>query len=271
MTALFSIQVNHEYFQWEADPGISIKPTKESLSLIRKYGFLTGTSGGKFKLYTGWNDEQLAERMNYLARVAATDYIELQLTASNSDFYNYTDFPVDFTGRWQYSSQSEISHSQDNVITLKNTTRENGDFPEFACVKIYFHDIIQKKSNYSIKLSSRKTRWEYYIVNTSKVELESPEISVIKKVGFSKEEEVILKNGQTAIPFLMKNQVLPLTSKVEYVFDLTDTKKSNSILSGSSEKRKIIVKGLPNPSPAELKIVPMEEGYDVSSPMYVYI
>lgn len=271
MTEIFSIEVSHQYFGWKGNSGLKILPTDPTLKLFQKFGFNINYQSSSVRIFSSKNRVENQDYLKYIERVFEGNCFEFKLISEDTNFYNYTEITLEGLGSFNYNSSSSSNTKLQDSTILNFIGLEKGDIQEFAKVQINFNDLAGETKRFLIKLNSMKSRWEYYLINSSGLKLESPFISQIGDKTFQKKGKKKIENNQNAILFKLEGEPIPLTRKVKYRFNLLDQLGHSTSVLGKKNNDMVIFKGLPNPKPSELKIVSNKIGIDISSPMYIYI
>ena len=142
---------------------------------------------------------------------------------------------------------------------------------------IYFDDILKCKNekycgNFEIHFNARATQWQYYIVNKNKALLNHPAVVGKMDIKFEGPENMVMETGEQCILFSSGSQLIPLSEKPVYSFDLVNKVK---VVADKSGKKiftpRVVFKGLPIPDPKNMKNIVGVLNNIITSPMYVYI
>ncbi|WP_299114031.1 hypothetical protein [uncultured Winogradskyella sp.] len=271
---IFGIQFLHSYFNKSICDCLAYSPSEETKKLMERYRMGIDKNINGFKLFVN-TQFSLIDILTYIKDKANTTYLDFDIRTNNSKFYFFTDFPIDWTGYVLYNSQIISNQDQDGTIKLQGELSENTDTSILAKLRIYIDDIITLKKSrdiieYDIIFQSRATQWQYYIINKSKIVFNDPSIFGKSDIQFEVAKNVTIQNGQDALLFSSGKNLLPLSQKPKYKFDLVNSK---SMPNNSKKKStyKPIFSGLPNPDPARIGTERVNDKNLVISPMYVYV
>ncbi|NHN24935.1 hypothetical protein FIA58_004520 [Flavobacterium jejuense] len=264
---LFSLHVFHDYFKEGICSSFIFQPNSATMNLIKRYGFKRNIVTNGFDFYTNTNGSSI-EYLNYIATNSQQAYFEFDLILTDPNFMDYTAIPIDWIGQLSFSSSKMKVKNEKRVLT---TTYSSGSsVAQIGSLKVYFKDlIVLLKSNipcqYLITFESRATQWRYYIINSSKIKLNNPSLNSKNPITFEEPTTVTIPNGKEALLFSSGKNFLKISEVSTYKFDLVDQLNTTNLT------KKIIFKGLPNPSPKNIGLE-IEDGKKfITSPIYVYI
>lgn len=169
-------------------------------------------------------------------------------------FAFYTEQPLDWVGTRMYDSANA-----DGANVLTETLGALGNPPVAGQIKIRLSDLGEEWKTYSICFAARSTQWQYYIINRTSMEMESP---VIEGGNFTGPEKVVTEGGEAALFFSSGSELISLCRRPQVRFDLVDGNRPGS---------RVIRKGLPVPDPGWTRKVNIEGQITACSPMYVYV
>ncbi len=270
---MFQVNVSHSYFQQGLFGSLQCDFGESFMALAKKYRLKIDTRPSGFVIFSTY--ENVAQFFQYITNTTGLTYIELALFTTDSNFYNYTAFPLDFQGMLQYSSDfDENVHTEDALLLAQKLVGSTSQ-SSIATIKIHFDDILNELERsgvvrYKIEMQARATQWQYFIMNRSKIQLISPEILGASEISFSGPSEVTLENGENALLFSTKDQYIKLSEIPKYQFNLVSETKF-SLKNQQPKKTKIVFNGLPNPSPERITIKTMDAKTFATSPMYIYV
>lgn len=271
---IFDIQFSHTYFKNNICDCLTYSPGKKTEQMIKQYQMKIDTNNNGFKCYAN-TKFSLTEFINYIKQTTDITYFDFEISTSNSKFYFFTDFPINWTGQVLYNSHSISDISEEDGMELKGTLSKNENTTSLANLKIYFDDLLKFKETgsgiqYKVNFQSRSTQWQYYIINKSAISFKEPVISGKSEIQFEAPKNVTIQNGQEALLFSSGDTLIPLSQIPKYKFDLINSKSlSNNSIKPTTYKP--IFSGLPNPDPARIGIEVMNDKNLVTSPMYVYV
>ena len=270
----FSLHVFHDFFENNDCNCISYELGPNSKTLKKRFGVKMVPSNNGFTLLIN-SKTDISTFINYLKTVTSNHYFDFIATTDYSEFYAFTDFPIDFKGALLLDSQNSVKGENGEIelsIDYNSSIRDNSLFK----LSIHFDDIVTylktyNKVDFLVKFNSRPTQWQYYIINRSNSAINNLEIVGKTNISFSKKDNVILQNGEKAL-LLYSNKDLQLSEVPNNKFDLTSTSSITIDTSLKSiNKTKTIISGLPNPIPKKLSIETINNKKKVVSPMYIYV
>jgi hypothetical protein len=235
---------------------------------MRSYGLILRHTNDGFEVYTS-SDQSLETHLNYITQVSGQTAFEFVGITTDPNFYNFTELPINEIGVLKYVSNATVANTSNSSIQLQETFVKQASTENTIKITIQFDDLInlqktQDRIQFHIQLQARETQWNYYIVNNSNQEYYQLEIqSSDENIQFSGSTAVTLQNGQNALLFSSQTTKIPLKNEVTYKFDLISTKKTIA-----GERKEIVVKGLPIPSPQNLQV---QDDLTIASLVYVYI
>jgi hypothetical protein len=236
-------------------------PSAATCQMMNSFGLCQRLVGGGFELYG-----KSGVSLDYISRVSGINCFEFEIRNTDPDFYVFTDLPVDQLGQLLYSSGSAVS-ADNGSATLIPVFVPHQAVPVFGRLQIFFDilggaDSIQFKINYQ----ARATEWQYYIINSSQMALESLAISGSDGISFNGPQQAVLPNGQQALLFSSGNFMLSMSEKPKYKFNLMN--KSGDSEGSTALSAAAIYMGLPG---ADRSRITVSKNNHVSSPIYVYI
>lgn len=270
-TRIFSLAAYHTYFENDICTCLQFTPDGTTTVLLERYGFKMreGINGFDF-FFNGTGSP--AGILNYVAKVTGQNYFEFTITSTNEAFLLFTDLSVDWLGQIEFNSASPSNQTTNGTIVLSEILSPCALASDPGVVRIYFADILSGNCPaFEIRLNARSTQWQYYIVNKSALELDSPAISGKPATGFTGPENVTIPTGQSAMLF-SSGDLLPLSEVPKYKFDLVNNSAAANPSSAQIKTNgKVIFKGLPNPDPGNVGIVMINGQKKTASPIYVYV
>jgi hypothetical protein len=265
---LFDLQVKHHYFESGDCEGLIFSGLGKTLALIKNYSFKIVSSTAGFTFYAN-SDFSNKDFLTYIESVSGATSFEFSATTLNTNFYRFTDLPVNELGLLVYDSDNGIVDDKESIL-LKEGFEQRTNVNKLFKLSVNFKDIIKSNKNsslhYEIQFKPRSSQWKYNIINNSKQLIDGLSIKTSSNIRFNSGEKIILKNGQEATCFSSKGNMIPLSESPQYEFDLetTTTKLGNN-------RTKTIFKGLPYPNPSQIEINQMDGKELISSLIYVYI
>ena len=266
-TSLFRVAIAHTYYTSGMCECLMYKANSDTQAWMQTYGLILKSTTNGFEVYTATN-QPIENYLNYIKQVSKTTGFTFVGTATDSNFYNFTELPINQLGVLSYSSTNTQNDAEAESIQLMETFVTATTAQEAISITITFDDVLEllKVGNnvqFSIQLNARETQWNYYVINNSNQEFKQLEIQSDNEIQFSDSTAVTLQNGQNALLFSSETTKIPLKNSVQYNFNLINTKTT---LSG--ERTEIIINGLPIPNPQNLQV---QKDHTIASLIYVYI
>jgi len=259
---LFQIGLFHTYFEnGFAENAMDLLIGNHTKTLFEKYGFIMQNKDGVFSLYHS-HEGSLTDFLNEIEVATNSNFFEFKMVVKDSLFYNYTELSLDEQSTYLYESDNyRISEILEDVILEPTEIPADTHFGE---IMIYFKDIVASTLDvprFDILFKARATRWDYYIINTRDMNLETLSIETNEDFQFLGPEQVTIANGQGALKLTSGHILLPLGSKSKYTFNLI------TIYNGDQKS----VIGLPHANPDNLQTYQENGIIKFSSPIYIYI
>ncbi|MBW2937637.1 hypothetical protein KXJ69_05935 [Aureisphaera sp. CAU 1614] len=259
---LFQIGLFHTYFEsGSSENAIDLIIENQTQRLFERYGFVLQKKDSVFFLYHT-HEGSLSDYLNEIEVASNRNFFEFKMVVKDDSFFGYTELPVDKQFTYLYESDNyRNSEILEDVILEPTETPANTHFGE---IKIYFKDIVASTlvvPRFDIQFKARATRWDYYIINTRDMNLETLSIETNEDFQFLGPEQVTIANGQGALKLTSGHILLPLSSKSKYTFNLI------TIYNGDQKS----VIGLPHANPDNLQTYQENGIIKFSSPMYIYI
>lgn len=273
-TLLFSVLVEHDYFNKSACTCLSINPGGATQQIFDRYGIKCIQEHNEHKFYIK-SVASIDDYLDHITKVSHQTGFEFEMLPQISNFNIITELPVDWNGTITYHTKDPSNVSKPDSITLAANFDSTTESIACARLIIYFEDLLKQLgtsngANFLIKYESRATRWNYYIINRNAVSLDNPKISGRDDVAFEGPTNTTLENGQEALKFTTGDQFLPMSETPVYKFKLIN-ENSNAAKTLNRPSGKLIMDGLPNPSPQRISIEKNAEKSIASSDMYVYV
>lgn len=269
-TRIFGLAVYHTYFTNDICTCLEFTPDGPTSLVLERYGFKMrqGVNGFDF-FFNGTGSA--SGILDYVGRITGQNYFEFNITSTNEAFLLFTDLSVDWLGQLEFISNSPSNQSVNGAIVLGEILSPAALVSDPGVLRIYFADILANNyPSYEIRLNTRSTQWQYYIVNRSEAVLDHPAISGKPAAGFTGPENVTIPTGQQAMLF-SSGDLLPLSEVPKYKFDLVNNSATENPSSSQKKSGKVIFKGLPNPDPGNVGIVMINGQKQTASPIYVYV
>jgi hypothetical protein len=272
---LFSLNIIHTYFENSICNSLSIKVNDSTKKLMSRFGFKTKMTHNVFQFYTN-GQRNIGDYLSYITHVTQQDFFEFEIFNTNNSFNLLTDFPIDWMGLIEYSSDSELNVNNVNSIGLNPVFVTSVSTNALGKIRIYFKDIL--KSNlagsqvvYEIKFNARNTQWQYFIINKSNAILSNPVISNKSDIVFEGPVHIDFQTGEKALMFTSGDILLPMSQIPNYKFDLINKVVSPNADDQNLSKSVLVFKSLPIPNPKNFEVIIQDGNSVICSPMYVYL
>lgn len=271
---VFRLQVSHTYFQDGICKCLMYHPKAATKKIMKRFGFILKITNDGFAFYINTN-KSISEVLNYIKRISDYSSFDFSLETTDSNFYNFTELPIDRSISLIYDSHSEKNISvSDNVILVPIDSEEYSS-NAIGSVRIHFNDIlnihkVKSVTDFQIKFESRATQWAYHIINTTKRNFDDLSIQGRSGIQFNGPSMVTTPNNEPAFLFA-SDQSIALHETPKHVFNLIQVLKTSATEKNKTMMSQKIFSGLPNPSPNNLGITKQSNKKVISSPMYVYI
>jgi len=265
---VLQLDVFHSYFKDGKVRHLEFKPSAETQQVFTKYGILLRNEVSAFKLYSS-KEGGVEDLLGYILNNTETESFDFTISTSDTNFYNYTELPLNWVGQMDYSNDADENTQNENALILKSSASEKMATAFFGTVKIDLKKLKSQLSNgevnYEIHFEARKTQWNYLIIASK--EMEGLSITSKTDLSFEGPTEVVLQNGSKALKFTSGNVLIPLKEDAQLRLDLVQKLE----LPGGGETTEIILSGLPNAGPERIGILEIEGSQVASSEMYIYI
>jgi len=263
-TKILSIIVSHSYFENSDDQILIFKPKAVTQELLIRYSLKLLRTHNGLQIYAP-NQKPINVLLDDITQSSEITFLGFNIIAKDSNFYNYTELPLDITGVLFYSSDDELNQFDSESITLNPRIVDDPKEGILGELKISFN-AIKKTLNknfqldFAIRFNARSTLWQYYIRDNSRLHDENMLVKSSSDIPFSDPIEVDLANGRKAL--LITSEVpIPLSYIPKLKFTLIKSKNGNNI----------ILKELPNPNPKHILLTEIDGEKAVCSPIYFYI
>ena len=256
---VFSLDLTHSYFKNNIDAIFTLTPSTATQTLIDQYNFKLIQNKNSFQFYANTNNS-ISDLLNYISQTIDTNSFTFDITINNSEFYLFTELPINFIGKLMYSSNDSLNKIEGETIILQQRLTQEAIQGNAGSIKLLFSDLQNiTPTNFKISFEARATIWQYYIINKSRLNIDNLQIRSNSNIQFSESKKVTLPNDEEALVFTSKS-LITLSNTPQHKFDL---------ITGSNEKT--IFSGLPIPNPAQLMSSQNQEDLKLYSPIYVYI
>jgi len=273
---VFSLEVFHSFFEEGKCNCLVFNPSPATLKMLNKSGFLQKNKLNGFEMYFQ-SDTTLSQTLGYLNSVSGSrNFFEFEIVNKNPDFYFFTELPVNWLGQLVYNSQTGAVVQEEGGVQLDPEFLKQESRPRFGTLRIYFETILNSgiETNvtaFRIVYQARATRWNYYIVNQSSLQLSNPGIFGKSGINFEGPKTTTIQTGQSALLFSSGEELLPLSERPKFKFDLVNRAEPGNGKNAKSTPAATVFKGLPNPDPGCIGIEQINGKKLVTSPIYVYI
>ena len=267
-TTICQLQVFHTYYENNICNGLLYQATPNTQDIFKRYGFTMIPEINGFRLLSSQN-QPISQLLNYISSIASIHSFEFEVQPTDQNFFLFTqNIPVTELGTLSFNSNN--TNTTENTLSLTPQFIPKTESNSAINISIQFQDLIKLNNqdqnvNYTIHLKARNTQWSYYIINQNKHYFSNLSIQSNSDIQFDKKTNVKLPNGQKAILFSSKSYSIPLSKIPKHQFDLVD-KQSTKL-----KKTITVFKGLPTPTPDNIKLDQSKETTLVSSLMYVYV
>ncbi|AKP52083.1 hypothetical protein [Cyclobacterium amurskyense] len=243
---VFKIDVNHAYFNGGEEPDLFFNPSVSSNQSFKRLNFVVNGRKGGMDLFAR-SPFPLVDYLKTIVLETGIEFFDFDILSKDTSFTTYTDFPIDGLGLLKYSSDDKLNHTENEMTVLHPIFESDLYASAIGMVRVSLKDLIAtldagRSVHFNINFNSRSIQWQYHIINYRGLPLTDISIASDSGIHFSGPTEVVLENNQTAQQF-DSNVLIPFRQNPEHSFDL--------LMGG-----KIIVKGLPSPSP--LGVYPLE-------------
>ena len=265
----FNVDVSHSYFEHNICNCLRYSHGPVTRALARRFDLRIRKRVSGFGFYINTR-ASLSSFLQYAAVATGQTYFDFEISASNPAFSFFTESPAGWLGRLVYDSNSGLNIHSGNIVQLVPEHVAGANAPNVGLLRVHFADMINNGSmQFTISYSARTTQWQYFIINSSAVQLQNPSVSGKTGISFTGPENVTMETGQQAILFTSGEKLLPLAEVPKYKFNLVNNSASNGGQPASSTQ--VIFRGLPNPDPERIGTAMIGEAVRVVSPMYVYV
>ena len=252
MFPLFQLRLQHGFFKDKQWNNAQLFADDETLSLIKHYQWQLVQQRNVWSLYS----HAITGRETFLHNLSHfvdTQPLRFWLCQPLTNFVTFTELPLNWQGLLFFSS-SNIVQARDGVPMLQWTTVPHRKAPNNAIGLIQFsiNDLLTH-SSYQVQLNTRKTYWEYRLVQRDQVRLQQPEI--IHANGeqvFTKPEKFITESGEIAWRSTSGQQQLPMQQVPNTIFTLVD----NQLVDVHADRsvKRTVLNALPTPRTDQIHI-----------------
>lgn len=263
---VFRLRVFHSYFEQNICDCLRFDNGPITSKLANRFGLMKRDLINGFDLYIN-SAAAFPDMLRHISTTTGTSCFDFDIKTIEPAFYHFTELPAQWLGRLMYDSRSGSNMPAEGNIRLDPTFSTDGGMQGLGNLTVHFDDIA-KSPNFNISYAARSTQWQYYVINRSDVQLDSPAISGKAGIAFDGPKSMLLDNGQQAMLFTSGNKLIPLSRVPKYKFDLVN---DQGVAGQRSSRPKVIFRGLPNPGPSWTGMGTSGENTVVVSPMYVYV
>ncbi|NQY29144.1 MAG: hypothetical protein HRT69_06700 [Flavobacteriaceae bacterium] len=272
---IFQVKVLHSYFNDNVCSCLDFVPSDSTMKMMQRFGLILRSQIDGFSFYCSTKDS-LINYLNYIEKV--TNEISFNFNVHSKDIYFnlITDLPTNWLGTISFNSENKTNTFSKKGRELKGVFLKKDYTGSLARLEINFKDIVQltqqnSVAEFVIKFKSRATQWQYYIINRSSVKLDNPKISSKTDMSFEGPFKTTIATGEEALLFTSGDHLIPLAESPNYKFSLINEAIKDDNSQNKRTSSKVILNGLPNPTPERIGFKVDTITKLVSSPMYVYI
>ena len=273
ISLLFQIEFRHDYYSDGRFQDITVTADKDTQTLIDRYQLITRLENSVFSCYAT-NNSPPGDFLRYLSELYHNKPFIFHLNSSMRDFNIITDLPLDWSGQIILNNDNVVKDEKDN-IELKQvlSTRMVHDDNRISVIRLFPGEIFSGNdgnNKYLVKFVSRKTRWQYFVINRSQIKLNQPEITNENNVVFFRRDNALTPTGENALRFDSGDFVFPIRQAPVEQFDLVDSIETSS---GENAQRieNVLIKGLPTPKNNQINVAAVKGEQRVYSDVYVYL
>jgi len=269
---IFRVDIKHSFFTEGNCNCFDVALSKSTRLLTQQYGFKFEYTNGSIVCYSSESTNSVA-LLKYL-KTKAVSFFDIKVGVTDDNFFNYTELPLNWLGVLCYDSEFEKNISEHQYAILTPEYRDSSDLQYLLTIRIHFDTLLnscnhkEHRSEFRIEFKSRKSIWEYFVVDRTSVVSKETEIISESDVTFNK-SAVMLFNGQLATKFA-SDTTIKLSQSPKYQFRLVNINSKTTGLNGEPNTD-IIVPCLPSPSTSTINIMDFKGKKTVTSPMYIYV
>ena len=284
MFPIFNLTLHHSFFAHNRWLNTSLIPDNDTAQLLKRYQLQMIRQDNTWGL-CGYAITGRDAFLNNLLNQLQDQPLFFWLSQPLENFVVFTDLPLNWQGLMAFDtdaadvSETEQSNANPGAVQLSWQQQAFTPSPQgtVACFRFYLDDLLAN-DQYQIQLNSRKTRWEFNLIQRSQTRLHDPEIisASASNYGtsnsdpgiFSKPEKYMTKDGETAWFSDSGTNLLPLLQEPDVILKLVDHQVTD-VHQGKTVTRNII-NALPTPRMDQLQ-KPADGSTEASSKMYVYV
>ena len=265
----FSIAIQHDYFENGKSQSLRLEPDSETKKIFQQHNMLVNQVENRLEVYYD-SKMTLKEQLVYLNETAKIEKFTFDMTSSDSQFYNYTDLPIEWYGAIQYSNTDIKADDTGQMLNPVYGQPHSSQF--IGHIELDLKTLITRLDstesiNYRVDFESRAVQWVYYFINVNNLRFENPAIQTNDGVSFHQMEDALLPNNQPAIVFSSTQELIKLKAVPSQLYSLVGT-VTNAM---GQKKEKVIFKHLPVGNASQINIVLVNDKQVISTPQYVYI
>lgn len=161
---VFSLHVTHSYFKNNIDAIFTLTPNTATQTLMDQYNFKLIQSENSFQFYANTNNS-INDLLSYISQKNDTNSFSFNITINNSEFYLFTELPINFIGKLMYSSNDSLNKIEGETIILQQRFTQEAIQDNSGSIKLHFSDLQNTTpTNFKISFEASATIWQYYII-----------------------------------------------------------------------------------------------------------
>ena len=241
-------------------------------ALLPRFDFIMNPADDGFEFYLN-SKTPVHEYLRYVGRVSESDFFEFNVIPKDPNFFNFTDFPIDHVGYYQFDSS--FTNLKDTIRLMTPFFIDDSEWSRAAHIKIQFDDILQQQNleqnllNFHIKFEARPSQWQYYIIPGTHKKLNSPFIESDSEIEFEPAKKIKMYNDENAFLLTSGNTLINLSEKPEHRFTLIDSANAELTNTREGQSKKITI--LPSANANYFEIISIDNHKQWASPIYVYL
>jgi len=272
---VFRVRVFHSYFEHNICNCLRFKPSPQTAQLQKRFGFNTRYEVNGFDFFADTNTS-LTSLLQYINKATNQASFDFEIESINGAFPNFTEMPSGWLGQMRYDSKSAANYFEGDLLNLATDFGKQPATAITGTLSLQFDDILKYTTgkgyaDFCIRLTARKTQWQYFVINKSDVQFTQPVIKDNGSIEFNGPEKVTIPSGQEALLFSSGANLLQLSRTPQYKFALVDRTAAGPTDAVKRSAERVLFKGLPQPDPSKINLVTINGSQQFSSPMYVFI
>ncbi|MFT5654873.1 MAG: hypothetical protein ACI9XU_000587 [Arenicella sp.] len=267
---LFSISLFHQYYDNGRFQNFSIVANEQTQNTLDRYQLIAKLEQGVYSIYY-FGNEKFSEFSASIPQIFNQQPLAFHIRTDIQQFSLISDLPLNRLGVFKYSSGNIENSSPRKTLLLPSlvdgSVAMQGEVGEISIAPEDLFDSQGERviTNFDIRIDARKTQWNYYVFNPSKIKLVAPKILSRGGIVLDPPTRTTVGSDDDVLLFSSGERRFVLAETPKHSFDLL----SNSESVPSVTRR--LLKGLPSPSTNEISIK-SDSGRDYAcSQMYVYL